>query len=332
MVAKTFPKGLKQFAFILILAVGILIPLLHATVVHADTVVTNPTLPLTFSKPSWWTDQTHDCDATFYNANNTAGQTATLYYTWRGIQACGPRPHGRSSYDALDSNITGNGQYQWECTELAARYLQVAYGARSLMANGGVFASTYATSTYTKNLFQYYQNNSPATDTVFPQEGDVISLTSAAPQGHVAIVIGLSVSGTPGSATITMMDQNGDDAESPAGTFQLSIVNYVIQDFDGYHATDWIHPRVWSNISPSFTTHDTIYSMSASSTTNVWAAGNEKPSGSWTPVTFNYNGASWTKYSPPYLGSNNDYLYGIASSASGDTWTVGTYYSYPQWK
>lgn len=80
----------------------------------------------------------------------------------------------------------------------------------------------------------------------------------------------------------------------------------------------------WTNNSPSGTTKDQIYGMSARGTSSIWAAGWEQPSGAnKTPVTYFNNGSGWTKYSPSTVNSNHHYLYGIAQSSSGDTWTVG---------
>jgi hypothetical protein len=318
LMVRTISRKMTPLALFLIVAMGVLL-LLSTTVVHADTVVTNPTLPATFSWPLWWSGSagTNDCDASFYNANNSAGQTAVLLQTWRGIQVCGPQPNSDLSNEALEPMPNnGTSQWMWQCPELPARYLQVAYGLKSQTAGGGAFAQTYANAF--PSVLQNYSNNGNA---VYPQEGDVISMASSTDSnGHVGIVSQLSVSPTPGSATITIVDQNGSDG----GSFQLSIVNFVVQNASGYSGFDWIHPRVWSTYLTD-TTSDKLESVAASSATSVWAAGYQQSGTSKVPVTYYHDSVQWHKYMPPVQGSYTDEeLYGIASSSSGDTWTVGS--------
>jgi hypothetical protein len=307
MVKKATHRKLIAVAIFLALVIGLfntfLVSVAHATIIHTP-------LPVSFSWPSWWSgnSSTNQCDASWYNNNNTNNPkvTETLLTTWRGIEACGPRPHdgtpiggGLTTYDAPEtmpntSLGTSASQYMWECTELAARYLEVAFGIPSQVANGGAFATNYYNAF--SSLFQHYTNDGTQ---VYPQEGDVISMSSSDPNGHVGIVKQLSVSGTPGTATITIMDQNGSDSESPAGTFQLSVVNYVVQASGGYSNFDWIHPKLWNDISPVGTTTDIIYGMSASSTSSIWAAGYEQPSGSNPiPVTYFNNGSGGSGVNP----------------------------------
>lgn len=85
----------------------------------------------------------------------------------------------------------------------------------------------------------------------------------------------------------------------------------------------------WNNVSPSGSS-DQINSVSASSPSDVWEAGVETGSPG-VPVTYNYNGTSWSKIYPhAYGGANPDILTGITSDSSGNAWTVGYYYSYPE--
>jgi len=94
-----------------------------------------------------------------------------------------------------------------------------------------------------------------------------------------------------------------------------------------YGSTQPSSPASWSTNSPSGSTYDNIYAMSAPTATSAWAVGYEQPSGaSKQPVTYYNNGSSWTKYSPPSQGIyTNHWLYGIAANSSADAWTVGEY-------
>ncbi|HSX09689.1 MAG TPA: hypothetical protein VLF93_06040 [Candidatus Saccharimonadales bacterium] len=88
-------------------------------------------------------------------------------------------------------------------------------------------------------------------------------------------------------------------------------------------------PASWINISPTGLTSDQINAISSSSPTNVWEAGFESGSPS-VPVTYNYNGSSWTKYYPhSFASANPNTLTGITSDNSGNAWTVGYYTSFP---
>jgi hypothetical protein len=310
----------RVWHFALALSIGLLIPAQGA--VRADTTVINPTLPATFAWPEWWSGNvdTNSCNTAVF------GSSAVEMHSWRGIQSCGPR--GTSVTEHIwNYPVTGNppashDENMFQCTELAKRYLRVAYNVSAITANGIAVAQNYAT-TY-PDKFRYFENGVE----VYPQEGDVISMASSAAgaAGHVAIVTGLSVSDTPGYATLSLMDQNGS---SDAGTFTLSIENYVIQDALGYSDYNWIHPLVGIENSPSSTNHTNIYGIAADQG-NVWIAGHEKPSGSsWTTVTWRWNGSNWTKFNPPsIMGSyRNHYLRDIAigGNLNADVYTVGDF-------
>lgn len=90
-----------------------------------------------------------------------------------------------------------------------------------------------------------------------------------------------------------------------------------------YGSTQPSAPAAWSNNSPSGSTNDSIYSISAGNNTGIWASGYEQPSSGYgVPVTYFNNGSGWTKYLPPDQGGAQN-LEGIAQSRSGDAWTVG---------
>ncbi len=314
-----------RLALILTLLIGMLIPISGS--VRADTQVVNPTLPATFAWPSWWAvDDT--CDSIVYNdplqlRPDAALLSSSPVSSWRGIQACGPRPQDNGGFDLEVDFGAGAHQFMFQCTELAKRYLYVAYDVAPITADGEDVASNYASTYPTK--FQLFANDGSVP--VFPQEGDVLSMESSDPAGHVAIVTELYISGTAGDGYIMLMDQNG----STDGSFRLDIVDYVIDDESieslGYHPTYWIHPLVGIVNSPS-TTLDT-YIFGVDSTDNhAWIAGDERPVGySKRTVTWNWNGSSWQKYNPPTVNgsSYHHYLHDITIDSNGDVWTVGEY-------
>lgn len=321
-------------ALVLILLVAALVPANEN--VRADTRVINPTLPATFAWPTWWSGGlgTNDCDADVYNAYFTGDPDASVMQTWRGIQACGPRPQdtGLTGVPFSIAKLDGSGntptQYMFQCTELAKRYLRIAYGADIITGDGKDVATNYAATYPTK--FQFFNNDGAAA--VYPQEGDVVSMTSSDPAGHVAIVTELNVSETAGDGYIMLMDQNG----SSDGNFRLDIDAYVVQDETieslGYHPTDWIHPLVGVANSPTATVYTTITSVAADGTNHAWVAGHDRTGGAnFQPLTWYWNGSSWIRYNPPSLGLYNmQYINDITIGQSGEAWAVGYYYSYPR--
>ena len=311
----TKSRKLKTFATLVVLLAGMLLTFVPRIQVHAS-------VPPSYSYPTpwWWTfsDSSHKhCDSGHY------GNSYTLKSTWNGLEACGPATTTTETFPP--SNIQNQAtEQEWQCTELAARYLFIAYGAPPIAADGNQIVDNY-TSTY-GDLFTKVANNG----TNHVKVGDVLSYYS--PDDHTAIVIDTSnVNGSTGNGTITVLQQNTADTN---GQSTQTVSGWVIKHgVDDGGTTDtvqyWLTPnntRSWSDVSPSGTTYDTIYSMAASSTTNIWAAGIEKGSSARMPVTYHNTGSGWTKYLPsPQSYTSHHALNGIATSSSSDAWTVGQY-------
>src|SRR6266496_2971177 len=300
--------------------------LLLLVLLIAGTLVTfvprSQALALTYPVPKWWNGDT--CDSTHFNAS---GQTAHLLTTWNGIQVCGYGPTQGGTEVSVQFTQGGSTEYEWDCTELVKRYLFTVYGALSLgNTNGSQVVDNY-TNTYS-NLFTKVTNDGSTHIKV----GDVLSYSGT--DNHTAIVYDTSGLNSSGTGTIKYIEQNANIH----GWYTQTVTNWVIKHgVDDGGSTDtvaaWLTPKQgWSDNSPSGTTNDLIYSMSASSTTNIWASGYEKPtSGDKQPVTYHNTGSGFTKVSPPSQGSSNEHqLYGIAASSS-DAWTVGKLYSYPHY-
>jgi hypothetical protein len=321
MFAKNNGSRMWRYALILTLLIGSLIPISGS--VRADSQVINPALPETFDWPSWWSGSvgTNDCDASWYNANKTEGDDAILQTSWRGIQSCGPHP-GESGNATPDFPNSAYDKEMFQCTELAARYLQVAYGIPSYQGSGSDFAVSYKN--HYPNNFQYFENVSGSG--VFPQEGDVVSMSSSSSAGHVAIVTELVSSDTPGDGYIVLMDQNG----SANGTFTLQISNYQIQSTSEFGDFTWIHPiiiEVLTESSPTNSYATNLYGVT-SDQSQAWVVGEEKPAGSSSrTVTWNWSGGSWTKFNPPTVtgSTHHHYLHDVTIDGSGNIWTVGEY-------
>jgi hypothetical protein len=74
-----------------------------------------------------------------------------------------------------------------------------------------------------------------------------------------------------------------------------------------------------------------LYSIDASSATDVWAVGYYATSGYYyRPLTQHWDGSEWTVVASPYSEDGNDVLYSVETVSSTDAWAVGrigNYYS-----
>src|SRR3954468_23393236 len=183
--------------------------------------------------PSWWDG---DCDANHWNAAAAAkGWTGAgahrLGASYLGVPVCGP---GRSSSGAPDVQWTrsGWGEFEWECVELAQRFMIQVYGTSPYNANGGDVVSNY-TPSVGGGL------GVVANGTILrpPLPGDVVSFTSPNSRaGHVAVVTATQVDAA-GNGTARVMTQN-DTAD---GWRTLNIVSWALQGFGSYTPYGWLH-------------------------------------------------------------------------------------------
>jgi hypothetical protein len=293
----------------------------------------------TAPSPTWWVDNNNNFSQyDTYQFNNGRIHQATPYpgygtdsniistnASYDGVAAIGPTGTTGGSIDTFfTSDAQASDELEWQCPELVKRFLYLEYGVRSIPAYGYQVVDNYVNPTLGYPN-QFYKVPNDGTAKLYPKPGDVLSYGTSSP-GHTALV--QSVTGeSSGSATVVLLEQN---ASSTGLTYQ-DFNNWQFQNgvdnssSDSRTVTGWLTPLKWTNNSPSGTTHDYIEGMAASSTSNIWAAGYELPAGiNNQTVTYFNNGSGWTKYSPPSWGNyTTQRLYGIASSSSGDTWTVG---------
>src|SRR4051794_13865648 len=149
--------------------------------------------------PSWWSG---DCDANHWNQAAAAlgwqGAGAhRLGASYLGVPVCGPRRSGDSAPDVQWAK-PGWGHFEWECTELAFRFMALVYGVTPYGANGNTVVANYRTS-YGGGL----QTVVNGTAGRAPTPGDVISFDSPDGFGHVAVVTLSKVDGA-GNGTLTL--------------------------------------------------------------------------------------------------------------------------------
>ena len=182
--------------------------------------------------PSWWQG---DCDATNWNARAasqgwTGAGAHRLGAVYLGVPVCGPRPGADGAPDVQWSR-SGWGHFEWECTELAHRFMAQIYGVTAYGGNGNAVVRNYRTS-YGGNL-QTVNNGTPGRA---PLPGDIISFDRANAAGHVVVVASSAVN-TSGNGTIRVLTQN-DTAD---GWRTLVVSNWTVQGFGSYVPYGWLH-------------------------------------------------------------------------------------------
>lgn len=183
-----------------------------------------------YSLPNWW-DGTH-CDST----NNPQANPNPLT-VWRGIEVCAPLP-GKSNMVARPfpgpSGTPSENEFQ--CTELVARYLWLAYGlAEPHPTDGSGIVDTFTQDNVSGNPF--YGNKIPAGGSIkmLPVIGDVLSFTP----NHTAIVTNVTnPNAQAGSADVTIIEQN----VSSSGTETLHMSGWQMSGAGGT-VTSWMTTR-----------------------------------------------------------------------------------------
>jgi len=173
--------------------------------------------------PPWWSG---DCDA-----GNFAG-SHPLGASYRGVEVCGPRPSADKVPDRLVRFFNGAwGEQEWECVELAMRFMYLAYGVSPYNANG---KDVYAN--YTPAAGGGLVKVADGTAGTPPAPGDVITFGAApsTPLGHVGVVESVAMD-VNGNGTVRILSQN-DTAD---GWRTLNVHNWSV---DG--ATAGVGPTV----------------------------------------------------------------------------------------
>jgi len=199
-----------------------------ASVMTAAPAAANTDLP----SPSWWNGS---CDDGRYFAV-TGRHSYPLGASFLGVAVCGPRPGADGAPDVLWTRA-GWGEYEFECTELAFRFMSLAYGISTAWnANGNTVVANY-NSSYGGGLVKV----SNGTVGSAPHPGDVISFTSTtSPNGHVAVVASSTVDGS-GNGSLQLLSQN----DTANGWRTLPVSNWTVGGFASYSATAWLHQPGW---------------------------------------------------------------------------------------
>lgn len=186
--------------------------------------------PTTLPVPSWWSGE---C-----NVGNHAGSYPLN--TFEGMVACGPLKTGRLVYFFPGAV----GQYEWQCTEMAKRYLYLKHDIRPYQANGKDVVNNMPQQ-YIGTLFERISNG---TTNKSPATGDVISFGPTTTFGHVAVVTAANVD-TKGNGSIEIIEQNW----SQGGRRNIPIKNWRVGG--DMTVSNWLHlagrekPGEWVQVS-----------------------------------------------------------------------------------
>ena len=118
---------------------------------------------------------------------------------------CGPRRNADGGVDRLVRFFPGAwGEQEWECVELAMRFMYVAYGVHPYSANGMDVYANYSTA-YGGGLVKIADGTAGRP----PAPGDVLTFgpSSSNPMGHVGVVESSAVNES-GNGTLRMLSQN----------------------------------------------------------------------------------------------------------------------------
>ncbi len=170
----------------------------------------------------WWSGV---CDV----GNN--GDGYPLGAVFQGFAACGPRPFTESpagSEDYLAQFYPGAwGEYEFECVELAMRYMYLTYGIAPYPANGNQVVTSYP-----GNRLIRIGNGTAGQA---PQPGDILSFGADTAAGHTALVTASAVNAA-GNGSATVIEENN----SATGSNTLTVSGWVVGP-DAYPTIGWLH-------------------------------------------------------------------------------------------
>jgi hypothetical protein len=265
--------------------------------------------------PSWWSGT---CDV-----NNNPG-SSPLGSSYRGMPTCGPFPNVHPDHPVYFPKGDTVQVNEWECTELAMRYLYLAYGQHPYVAGGGQVVSNYP-----GTLLHQFSNVTGSGNA--PHIGDIISSNTTDINGHVVVVQTEDPTvQTTGTGNITVIDENGIAGAGGIETYHDS--NWLIDS----GVTGWLHPNTLVASANPISNENGLRAVATVIATNnyqneianVWAVGHTLlQSGIDQALVEHWDGESWiaNNPAPPNLGTGNNDLYGVAVLSKNNIWAVGYY-------
>jgi hypothetical protein len=172
--------------------------------------------------PAWWSGECND--ANFFAA--TGVHSERLGDPYDGLVACGPL-----NYERPVNFFSGaRTQYEFQCAELAKRYLYLKYNIAPYQAHGKDVVNNMPAQ-YIGTTFERIWNGTP---NKAPRAGDVISLGATTTYGHVVIVTAANVDAS-GNGQVWIIEQNW----SQNGHRSLPVANWRVGG--SMSVTNWLH-------------------------------------------------------------------------------------------
>jgi hypothetical protein len=195
---------------------------------RTESLAANDALP----RPSWWKGS---CDS------GDNGISYKLAANFDGLQACGPGSD-QSGQDYLVNFFPGAwGEFEWECVELAMRWMYQAWGVPPYGANGNGVVWNYPNGRAGWPHLQKVRNGTPHAS---PEPGDVISIDNADEFGHTEVVTAASVNGQ-GDGTLTAITENYGAASN--GWATLTVHDWTVSDGNPDDTVlGWLHNPAWT--------------------------------------------------------------------------------------
>ena len=252
--------------------------------------------------PWWWNGKV--CDTGRDGASYATGAS------YLGVQVCAPQPYkynGGNSFVIIEegpdpAHVYGEGE--WQCVELAMRFMTLIYGVTPYGANGDGVVDNY-TPADGGGLVKYRN----ATPGVAPLPGDILSFSESGHLGHVGVIASSDVD-TNGNGSVTMLSENDTDD----GWRTLVVTNWVVSGFGRHYATGWLHDpagRGWGADNPA---------------TANWGGITARPGGGYWAVT--PNGLVTARGAPSFgdaraLGMNAPIIDIAATHSGKGYWLLG---------
>ena len=179
--------------------------------------------------PSWWSGV---CN---YNnfLRDTGWQAWQMNSGLNGVYPCGPRPWAGGPDHTVHFYSGSWGALEFECVELALRWMYLDWGTPPYPGNGKDMVSNFAVYNSSSIIKEVY--NSPGCCLV-PEPGDVLSYCSTCSAGHTSVVLSTSVDGN-GNGSITVMEENG----THNGLETLTVSNYEVLNTSAGWVYGWLH-------------------------------------------------------------------------------------------
>lgn len=198
----------------------------------------------TYAYAPWW--HGYNCDSAHWNSvaaslgwNVTLNPSHPLGASFRGIEVCGPRPSWDKQGTLYAPSVTwarsGWAEYEWQCVELAQRFMAQVYGTTAYGANGWNVVTNYKTA-YGGGLTKIPNG----TVGKAPQPSDIIQFGTTAP-GHTVVVASTTVDAS-GNGSLTVMSQN--DSGSTTGWRTITVSAWKVAGVGTQPATSWLHQNV----------------------------------------------------------------------------------------